>query len=82
MTSIHTPAPLAPGRLEQFSTRIAFFIAGFSLAAWAPLVPYAKARIGLDDGPSACCSCAWASARSSPCRWPVRWRRGSAAGAY
>jgi MFS family permease len=50
MTSIHTPAPLAPGRLEQFSTRIAFFIAGFSLAAWAPLVPYAKARIGLDDG--------------------------------
>lgn len=50
MTSIHTPAPLAPGRLEQVSTRIAFFIAGFSLAAWAPLVPYAKARIGLDEG--------------------------------
>ncbi|MEQ7922416.1 MFS transporter [Xanthomonas sp. WHRI 1810A] len=50
MTAIHTPAPLAPGRLEQFSTRIAFFIAGFSLAAWAPLVPYAKARIGLDEG--------------------------------
>lgn len=50
MTSIQTPAPVLPGRLEQFSTRIAFFIAGFSVAAWAPLVPYAKARVGLDDG--------------------------------
>lgn len=50
MTSISTPAPVVPGRLEQFSTRVAFFIAGFSIAAWAPLVPYAKARIGLDEG--------------------------------
>jgi MFS family permease len=50
MTSISTAPPLTPGRLEQFSTRIAFFIAGFSIAAWAPLVPYAKARIGLDEG--------------------------------
>ncbi|WP_426141828.1 MFS transporter [Pseudomonas sp. DWP3-1-2] len=50
MTSISTPAPIAVGRLEQFSTRVAFFIAGFSLAAWAPLVPYAKARVGLDEG--------------------------------
>jgi MFS family permease len=50
MTAINTAPPLAPGRLEQFSTRIAFFIAGFSLAAWAPLVPYAKARLGLDEG--------------------------------
>jgi predicted MFS family arabinose efflux permease len=38
------------GRLEQLSTRIAFFIAGFVMAAWAPLVPYAKARAGIDDG--------------------------------
>lgn len=50
MTSISTSAPVVPGRLEQFSTRVAFFIAGFSLAAWAPLVPYAKARVGLDEG--------------------------------
>lgn len=50
MTSISTPAPVVPGRLEQFSTRVAFFIAGFALAAWAPLVPYAKARVGLDEG--------------------------------
>jgi predicted MFS family arabinose efflux permease len=36
-------------RLEQLSTRISFFIAGFVIAAWAPLVPYAKARAGIDD---------------------------------
>lgn len=50
MTSINIAAPVIPGRMEQLSTRIAFFIAGFGVAAWAPLVPYAKARIGLNDG--------------------------------
>ncbi|MGE8176841.1 MFS transporter [Pseudomonas fluorescens] len=50
MTAINTQTPLIPGRLEQMSTRIAFFIAGFGIAAWAPLVPYAKARAGIDDG--------------------------------
>lgn len=39
-----------PGRREQISTRIVFFIAGFGMAAWAPLVPYAKMRAQLDDG--------------------------------
>jgi predicted MFS family arabinose efflux permease len=37
-----------PGRLQQVSTRIVFFIAGFGVAAWAPLVPYARARTGID----------------------------------
>ncbi|KAF1030665.1 MAG: Inner membrane protein YbjJ [Pseudomonas sp.] len=50
MTAISPPASVVPGRLEQMSTRIAFFIAGFGIAAWAPLVPYAKARAGLDEG--------------------------------
>ncbi|ROM96821.1 MFS transporter [Pseudomonas brassicacearum] len=50
MTAIIPPVSVRPGRLEQRSTRIAFFIAGFGIAAWAPLVPYAKARAGLDDG--------------------------------
>ena len=36
--------------LEQRSTRIVFFIAGFGMAAWAPLVPFAKARAGIGDG--------------------------------
>jgi MFS family permease len=50
MTSLKTPTSFVPGRLEQMSTRIAFFIAGLGIAAWAPLVPYAKARAGLDEG--------------------------------
>lgn len=50
MTAIPTPAPVIPGRLEQMSTRIAFFIAGFGIAAWAPLVTYAKARAQLNEG--------------------------------
>jgi MFS family permease len=50
MTAIPPQAPVVPGRLEQMSTRIAFFIAGFGIAAWAPLVPYAKARAQLNEG--------------------------------
>ncbi|MDF9774221.1 MFS transporter [Pseudomonas baetica] len=50
MTSLNSQTAFVPGRLEQMSTRIAFFIAGFGIAAWAPLVPYAKARAGLDEG--------------------------------
>lgn len=40
----------APGWAEQAATRIAFFVAGLGIAAWAPLVPYAKLRMALDDG--------------------------------
>ncbi|MHC8319561.1 MFS transporter [Pseudomonas sp. GB2N2] len=50
MTNLNTRATFVPGRLQQMSTRVAFFIAGFGIAAWAPLVPYAKARAGLDEG--------------------------------
>lgn len=50
MSSSSTYATAAQGRREQFSTRIAFFIAGFAMSAWAPLVPLAKARAELSDG--------------------------------
>jgi predicted MFS family arabinose efflux permease len=33
-----------------FATRIAFFAAGFGAACWAPLVPFAKARLAIDEG--------------------------------
>lgn len=33
----------------KLSTRLAFFIAGFGLACWAPLVPFAKARLGAGE---------------------------------
>ena len=37
------------GERERFATRVAFFVAGVAMSAWAPLVPLAKARTGLDD---------------------------------
>lgn len=37
-------------RTEQHATRAAFFLPGFATAAWAPLVPFAKSRTGLDEG--------------------------------
>ncbi len=40
----------APGSAQAHATRIAFFIAGFGMAAWAPLVPFAKDRLGIADG--------------------------------
>ncbi|WP_426578080.1 MFS transporter [Xenorhabdus stockiae] len=32
------------------ATRFSFFIAGFSMASWAPLIPLVKERLSLDDG--------------------------------
>jgi predicted MFS family arabinose efflux permease len=34
----------------RLATRLSFFASGFTLACWASLVPFAKARIGVDDG--------------------------------
>jgi len=34
----------------RLATRIAFLVAGFGIACWAPLVPFAKARLDVDDG--------------------------------
>ncbi len=50
MASVSTGTRSAPARPEQRSTRIVFFISGFGMAAWAPLVPFAKARIMISDG--------------------------------
>ena len=35
---------------QHIAARVAFFIAGFMVAAWGPMVPYARERAGLDDG--------------------------------
>ncbi|AOK49882.1 MFS transporter [Burkholderia sp. MSMB617WGS] len=34
----------------RLATRLAFLAAGFGLACWAPLVPFAKQRLGVNDG--------------------------------
>jgi MFS family permease len=31
------------------ATRVAFFISGFAMAAWAPMVPFTKARLSLNE---------------------------------
>lgn len=36
-------------RAQQNATRAAFFVPGFAVAGWAPIVPFAKASAGLDD---------------------------------
>ncbi len=48
MQSPFAPAPAQIGIAQQHATRVAFFIAGFAIAAWAPLVPFVQARLGLD----------------------------------
>ncbi|MGV3491285.1 MAG: MFS transporter [Devosia sp.] len=40
-------APTGPR--EQWATRAVFLLAGLAMAAWAPLVPFAKTRLGVDD---------------------------------
>jgi predicted MFS family arabinose efflux permease len=37
------------GPQQRLSTRLAFLVAGLAMSAWAPLVPFAKARMGLDE---------------------------------
>lgn len=34
----------------RLATRLAFLAAGFGLASWAPLVPFARDRVGADEG--------------------------------
>ncbi|MFH0301917.1 MFS transporter [Bradyrhizobium sp. 31Argb] len=47
MMSVDRPA-------TRLATRLAFFVAGFGMAAWAPLVPFAKERLAVDDGVLGC----------------------------
>jgi predicted MFS family arabinose efflux permease len=41
---------VARGFSARLSTRLSFLVAGLVMASWAPQVPYAKARLGLDEG--------------------------------
>ena len=51
VTTSNPPGHLGPAdKLQQRSTRMAFFVAGISAATWASLVPFAKARANLDEG--------------------------------
>ncbi|NEU13393.1 MFS transporter [Methylobacterium sp. BTF04] len=50
MTATAASAAPAIGQPEIRATRLLFLIVGFGVAAWAPLVPFVKARAGLDEG--------------------------------
>jgi len=48
----------------RLATRLSFLVAGFGIACWAPLVPFAKQRSPSMMERSGCCCCASASVRS------------------
>ncbi|OWV87655.1 MFS transporter [Rhizobium sp. R635] len=41
---------LIRGRPEQIATRVVFFVLGFCMGGWAPLIPFVKERTGIPDG--------------------------------
>lgn len=49
MTTLDAQVSDTAARLSQRATRGVFLIAGIGMAAWAPLVPYAKERAALSD---------------------------------
>ena len=52
-----TSVTAAAARGQQRATRIVFFITGLGMAAWAPLGPFAKARVGINEGVLGRCCC-------------------------
>ena len=42
-------APATPGVATQWATRAAFFVVGLTVSAWAPLIPHARQRLGVDE---------------------------------
>lgn len=49
VTEPRSPLPDAALPAARRATRIIFLVSGMGMSAWAPMVPYAKARLGLDD---------------------------------
>jgi predicted MFS family arabinose efflux permease len=50
-TLIGTPSMVSSDRpATRLATRLSFLVAGFGIACWAPLVPFAKQRLAVDDG--------------------------------
>src|ERR1700690_4612624 len=44
------PSVVADHSKSRLATRLCFVAAGFGVACWAPLVPFAKTRLGIGDG--------------------------------
>lgn len=50
MTINSTPTLADVQSREQHATRAIFFMAGLAMSSWAPLIPFAKARLEINDG--------------------------------
>lgn len=50
MSTHFSSAQTSSNLLAQRATRSIFFIAGLGMATWAPLIPFAKSRLDIDDG--------------------------------
>jgi predicted MFS family arabinose efflux permease len=48
LAALHVPSADTAG--TRLATRLSFFAAGFVMACWAPMVPFAKANVGADEG--------------------------------
>jgi MFS family permease len=44
------PSVTADHSKSRLAIRLSFAAAGFGVACWAPLLPFAKARLGIGDG--------------------------------
>ena len=49
MTAAALPLHGPIGRREDTATRLTFFLVGLVQGAWAPLIPFARLRLGVDD---------------------------------
>ena len=49
-TSVKPIEQEQPGLWQELATRTCFFIGGFGIASWAPLVPLFKTRLALNEG--------------------------------
>ena len=49
-TSVKPIEQEQPGLWQELATRSCFFIGGFGIASWAPLVPLFKTRLALNEG--------------------------------
>jgi predicted MFS family arabinose efflux permease len=47
--SVSEAIPSADSPATRLATRLAFLVAGFAISCWAPLVPYAKDRLAVDE---------------------------------
>jgi fucose permease len=45
-----SPGAATGNAAAQRATRRIFFVAGLGMAAWAPLIPFSKSRLAIDDG--------------------------------